>query len=237
MSSDGLKALEVEAVEGFGKKKIYLDAGHGSEGNVGNIGCFCQEEAEFTLRLANRLAKDLVATGYFEVRPSRKGSEKTDYESRVKQASEWADAFVSLHSDARGPYATWSPREGIQCNRNTGYHGYSVLWSGEGKGDGLRSARKRLSDSVAARMLEAGFHPYDGRDYEGLYEGDAATPGSFVDVHPPGQRIMVLRRPTVPSVIIETHQALDVDEVARWGEERTLVAFAAAVTAGLMDAL
>jgi N-acetylmuramoyl-L-alanine amidase len=40
----------------------------------------------------------------------------------------------------------------------------------------------------------------------------------------------------MPSVIIETHHALDLEEVARWREERTLEAFAAAVTQGLVDA-
>ena len=55
--------------------------------------------------------------------------------------------------------------------------------------------------------------------------------------HQPGQRIFVLRKPPMPSVIIETHHALDFEEVARWREERTLESFAAAVTQGMVDAL
>ena len=47
----------------------------------------------------------------------------------------------------------------------------------------------------------------------------------------------LLRRPRIPSVIIETHHALDFEEAARWKEERTLEVFAAAVAQGLVDAL
>ncbi len=235
-SSAGLAELQIEFPEDFGIKKVYVDAGHGSKGNTGNLGVHCQPEEVFTLGVADRLAKDLEATGHFEVKKSRIGDEKTGYKKRVSDASEWADVFVSVHSDVRGPYATWEASPGKICNINTGFHGFSVLWSEEGE-DPLKSERQALSDAIAKRMVEAGFHPYDGIEYENLYEGDPDVPGSFVDVHTPRQRIMMLRRPTIPSVIIETHQAIDVDDVARWGEEATLAAFTASVTAGLVDAL
>jgi N-acetylmuramoyl-L-alanine amidase len=86
-------------------------------------------------------------------------------------------------------------------------------------------------------MEEAGFMPYRGAAYSGLYEPDAAQPGVFVDRHPPDQRIFVLRRPSMPSVLIETHHALDAREAARWTEPATLDAFAAAATAALADTL
>jgi N-acetylmuramoyl-L-alanine amidase len=233
----GLKVLDIGARETLARKKrIYLDPGHGSVGNTGNKGCFCQLEEDFTLRVAHRLAADLMATGFFEVQLSRQGEARVDYQTRVNVASEWADAYVSLHSDARGGYTTWSPKAGQSCPRNTGHHGFSVLWSGEGDAS-LRASRKRLADGLSNRLTEAGFAPYAGTDYDGLYAGDVDHPGSFVDTHEPGQRILVLRRPTIPSVIIETHQALDVSEVARWREVSTLEAFSAAVTAGLLDAL
>jgi N-acetylmuramoyl-L-alanine amidase len=228
--------LDIVFPDDFGIKKIYLDAGHGSKGNPGNSGCFCQQEEIFTLGVSNRLAKDLAATGHFEIKKSRQGNEQTDYKTRVADASEWADAFVSIHSDVRGPYDTWQPQPDTSCNVNTGFHGFTVLWSQEGD-DPLKSRRQALADALSNRMVEAGFHPYDGVEYENLYEGDPQVPGSFVDVHEPSKRIMVLRRPTIPSVIIETHQALDRDDVARWGEEATRSAFSAAVTAGLVDAL
>ena len=59
--------------------------------------------------------------------------------------------------------------------------------------------------------------------------------GEFEDVSEEEWRAM-LRRPRIPSVIIETHHALDFEEVARWREERTLEAFAAAVAQGVVDA-
>ncbi|MET0402683.1 MAG: N-acetylmuramoyl-L-alanine amidase, partial [Cystobacter sp.] len=74
-------------------------------------------------------------------------------------------------------------------------------------------------------------------DYVGLYAADPDQPGAFVSRHQPGQRIFVLREPTMPSIIIETHHAWDFEEAARWREERTLEAFAAAVAQGLVDAL
>jgi N-acetylmuramoyl-L-alanine amidase len=70
-----------------------------------------------------------------------------------------------------------------------------------------------------------------------LYDGDPEQPGVFVDRHEPGYRIMMLRRPRIPSVIIETHHALDFEEVERWKEPRTLEAFSAAVAQGLVDGL
>lgn len=45
----------------------------------------------------------------------------------------------------------------------------------------------------------------------------------------------MLRGPQIPSVIIETHQSLDREEVLRWREDRTHDAFAAAVAQGLID--
>ena len=90
---------------------------------------------------------------------------------------------------------------------------------------------------MARRMGEAGFLPYGGDDYVGLYAPDSEQPGTFVSRHLPGQRIFVLRKPPMPSVIIETHHALDFEEAARWKEPRTLEAFAAAVAQGLVDGL
>lgn len=57
----------------------------------------------------------------------------------------------------------------------------------------------------------------------------------FVDRHVPGQRIFLLRRPRMASVIIETHHGLHPAEHQRWQETRTLEAFAKAVAAALLD--
>jgi hypothetical protein len=83
------------------------------------------------------------------------------------------------------------------------------------------------------RMALAGLGTYDGRDYPGLYLDDPEQPGAFID----RRFLYVLRKPAVPSVIVETHHFLDLEEAARWAEPRTLEAFAAAVAGALVEAL
>jgi N-acetylmuramoyl-L-alanine amidase len=223
--------------KGFRKKRIYLDAGHGYRANVGNSSVTCENEADFTLRVAEELARALEATGRFRVRVSHKAGKDVSYRARIAEAEAWkADAFVSLHSDARGEAFWWEPRPGQRCLRQDTTPGYSVLWSDE-TAEPLRSRRVTLARALSQRIREAGFLPYDGVDYVGLYAGDPEHPGVFVDRHEPGYRIMMLRRPRIPSVIIETHHALDFEEAARWKEARTLEAFCAAVAQGLVDAL
>ena len=58
-------------------------------------------------------------------------------------------------------------------------------------------------------MSLAGLTPYDGRDYPGLYLDDPAQAGAFID----RRYLFVLRKPEVPSVIVETHHFLDLDEL------------------------
>ena len=90
--------------------------------------------------------------------------------------------------------------------------------------------------ALGSAMAQAGFPPYPGADYGSLYEAHPEQPGVFVDRHEPRKRIRMLRRPTMPSVIIETHHAWDRREEARWQEPATLEVFALAVTAALIAA-
>ena len=223
--------------EGFGLRRIYLDAGHGAEGNKGNTSCYCVEEQDFTLVAARALADRLEDTGHFEVRLSREGDERTSYAGRIEDAELWgAEVFVSLHSDVRGKLEHWSPAPGETCPTSSTGPGFSVLWSDEGE-PALVDRRHALARSVAHRMQAAGLPPYGGSAYEGLYEGDPTVPGAFVDRHAADQRIFVLRRTAMPAVLIETHHALDPREAERWTEPRTHDAFAAAVAAALVDVL
>ncbi|AUX29280.1 MULTISPECIES: N-acetylmuramoyl-L-alanine amidase [Sorangium] len=221
----------------FGVRRIYLDAGHGAPGNTGNVSCFCVEEQEFTLSAARALAERLNATGRFEARVGRTGDRPLPYAERVEDAARWgADAFVSLHSDVRGRIDTWSPAEGRSCPLSLAAPGFAVLWSDEGD-PALGARRLALARAFARRMEEAGLLPYGGAAYSGLYAPDTAQPGVFVDRRPQDQRIFVLRRPAMPSILIETHHALDAREATRWTEPATLDAFAAAAAAALADAL
>lgn len=234
-----LTVARVRFPEGFGKRRIYLDAGHGATGNTGNRSVTCEDEEAFTLRVAQDLARRLEATGHFQVRLSREPGERVPYPSRLTEALKWkAHALLSLHSDARGMAMPWEPTPGQQCYRHDAAPGFSVLWSEEA-GAPLQARRAELARAIARQLGQAGFRHYDGVDYAGLYAADSAQAGVFVSrvSEPTHRRIFVLRRPTVPSVIIETHHALDFEEAARWREERTLEAFAAAVAQGLVDAL
>jgi N-acetylmuramoyl-L-alanine amidase len=92
-------------------------------------------------------------------------------------------------------------------------------------------------------MVEEGFQPYLGLDYGaltdgGLYAADPSqepVPGVFVDRHAPGQRIRLLRRPQIPSPIVETHEAHDRSEVLWWSEGATQEAFARAILRSIDD--
>jgi N-acetylmuramoyl-L-alanine amidase len=214
--------------------RVLIDAGHGSPGNFGNTGVHCQQEAQVMNELAFGLATRLSLMGPFEVKLSREDDRQPSYAARKAQAEAWAaDAVVSLHSDSRGA-AEPNVEPGCASLRNDDSPGFSVLWSAEGE-PALITRRQRLSHALTAAMTEAGFLPYLGADYAGYYDVEPQRPGSFVNRKEHARRIWFLRRLSVPTVIIETHHALDVDEVARWGEVRTRHVFAAAVAKGLVD--
>lgn len=222
---------------GFGRRRVAVDAGHGALKNKGNTSCFCVDEQDFTLEAANELAERLRATGHFEVLLSRQGDARVEYRARVEEAARWgAEALISLHSDVRGKFDQWAPEAGKSCPMSLAAPGFSVLWSDDGE-PALNGARLALARRAARRMAEAGFTPYLGGEYTGLYEADSEEPGVFVDRHAPGSRIFILRKPEMPSILIETHHALDPREAARWKEKATFDAFAAATAAALADVL
>ena len=90
------------------------------------------------------------------------------YADRIATAKRvGAEAFVSLHSDVRGPGKPWSPSEGLSCLENLDAPGYVVLYSDEGP-DALVAERRALALDSSSRMNEAGFLRYTST-YEGLY--------------------------------------------------------------------
>ena len=110
--------------------------------------------------------------------------------------------------------------------------GFSVLFSDEAL-PRMVAARRSLGSELAKGLLAAEFSPYGGKEYLNLYESDAAAAGLFVDRHEAKKRVFVLRKPTVPSIIIETHNALDPREASRWEDVDVRRAFALAVAEGL----
>jgi N-acetylmuramoyl-L-alanine amidase len=203
---------------GFGVKRVYLDAGHGAEDNRGNVGALGQLEQDFTLSLAEAVRDELTRSQHFEVKLCRERGQLRAYGERVAEAAAWrADVFVSLHSDVRRP--------------DVG--GFSVLWSDDGA-DPLAARRLALARHLARRLAALGLPAYAGEEYEGLYAGDD-TPGVFVDRHPHGERIFVLRATTMPAVIVETHNAKNAAEARRWEEPAVRLAFARALALAIAD--
>ena len=201
--------------------KVFLDPGHGTGTNTGNQGSRCQAEEDAMLELADDLAARLPHFGPFEVKSARPDGARVGYGTRVRRANAWdADVFLSLHSDARGLMKWWKPLGSWSCTRTDADPGFAILVSEEG-GPRLAADRSELAGAVAKRMAQAGFGAYSGIDYGGLYEaGD--VDGTWLD----RRGLLMLRRPTMPSVIIETYHAWDLREVRRWDEERTRDAFA-----------
>jgi N-acetylmuramoyl-L-alanine amidase len=232
-----LTAPKITYPPDFGVHRLYVDAGHGAPGNPGNTSCFCEKEQDYTLFAARELARRLSETGHFDVRLSRGDDGPVDYHDRVDDAVRFgADAFLSLHSDVRKRPERWSPEPGLTCPVSYAAPGFSVLYSDEG--DEAEVGRRRLlARETGFRLAAIGLLPYDGADYAHLYEADAQNAGVFIDRHAPDQRIFVLYRPPIPAIIIETHHALDPREATRFREPATLDAFAAAITAALVDSL
>lgn len=215
--------------------RIAVDAGHGAPGNTGNHGCHCQSEADETLVEARELADRLRRFG-FEVLETRTTPVGSRYPQRIAAIERFKPHLVvSLHTDARAD--AW-PHEvgpdGSICWGNASDPGFSVLWSDEGP-RAIVKAREAWGRAVSRELRAAGFFPYSGEDYGSLYRTDAEA-ACFVDARPPKQRVYFLRATTVaPVVIIETHHALDANEVARWREAATHDAFAAAIASAAFE--
>jgi N-acetylmuramoyl-L-alanine amidase len=232
-----LVAPKIEAPPGFGKRRVVIDPGHGARDNAGNRSAFCRDEQDFTLSLAEAVATELEQSGYFEVRLSRRAGELVEYSDRMLRAEAWgADAIVSLHSDVRGRAEDWQPVPGRTCSRSRQAPGYAVIYSDAGE-RGLVARRQALARALGERLRQTRLLPYPGDGYAGDYAPEPEAHGVFLDRRELRERIYVLHRPRMASVLIETHNALDDREALRWEEPETRQAFGAAVTTALIDAL
>jgi len=223
---------DIVVPEDLGTPGVFVSAGHGTGRNVGNVGCRCQLEQDFTLRASHDLAERLRTLGLFDVTEARTGARRPSYRSRLRHLRRsGAEVMVELHSDYRGQrfMIDGQHESGEWCLKTTDSPGLAVLVSDEGS-DVLRERRLALARSVAEALWEAGFAWFDGYQHGESYDGDL-VPGVYRD----RRGLMMLRRPGVPSILIETHNALDPNEVARWDEAPTQDAFFRAVTKGLVD--
>ena len=92
--------------------------------------------------------------------------------------------------------------------------------------------RLALARATADAFSALGHSPHDGHSYVGLYDTDR-TPGVFRDL----RGLLVLRRLSMPSVIIETHNAFDARDAERWTDPHTLDEMVSAVTTALVKTL
>lgn len=211
--------------------RIFIDAGHGVDANQGAQTLLCGTEADFTLEVARDLSARLTSTKRWQVQLSRTSSSGPSYRRRLRAARRFgAQSLLSVHADVRGSARFYSPKPGQRCLKNDAQPGFSVLVSDEPHP--LLQDRFRLARAVAKAMSEVGFVAYDGVDYEGLYVADA-IPGVFID----RRGLLMLRRPSMPSVIIETHHALHAGDYALWQTRGARQAFALAIDRALQRAL
>ena len=214
----------------LGRPSVFIVAGHGAPGNRGNVGWRCQAEEAFTLDAASDLADRLAMLGIFDVTEARTGTTRPSYTARLRHlARSGADVAVELHSDARGSgqEVAGLTLDHRPCWRNDDAPGVSVLVSDQGPA-ALNADRLALARHVADALGEVGFGLYD-QGYGDQYDADS-TPGVFLD----RRGLRMLRRPGVPSILIETHNALDGRETQRWNEAATRDAFARAMTEALL---
>lgn len=229
-----IHARPPEFPDGFGRRVVMIDPGHGTGANQGALSCHCTDEAVYTLRASRWLADALEATGHFRVVLAREDERGPSYRARIAAAVEaGAEALIGIHADVRGEPGLWEPRPGTWCRRGVTAPGFAVLWSSRAPTPGQAARRHDLASALALRLAAAGPTPYDGADYVGLYETDPEVPGVFRDL----RGLLMLREPPIPAVIVETHHALDPAEVARWNEPETRDAFADAVAGALAEVL
>lgn len=204
---------------------FFLVAGHANgRTKHGNIGVHAQVEAEVSLATSEELARRLEGVEGLEVVLGRREGQIVSYGARVRHAERvGADLLIELHTDARGPYYVWADSPDGEVLRTDGADGFSVLFNPRGP---LAGERRELARSLARALAEAGFPTIPG--YTDHYDNDE-VPGVFLD----RRGLFMLRRPTMPSVIIETHNAKDFEESLRWREARTHAAFAGAVAEGI----
>lgn len=210
--------------------RVFLDAGHGAPDNTGNRSSYCEDEERFTSSLAADVADALQRAKSITVMLSRRGDQRPTYQSRVEEARRFgADVFISLHSDVRARGTPWAPAPGLRCLRDRSAPGFSVLYSDAGP-TAATNLRRGFARALAQAMTARGFGAFTSyaRDYD-----DDDTVGVFLDRHAPGRRIYVLEAPPMPSVIVETHHALDDREVRLWRAPHTRRAFAAAIADAL----
>lgn len=205
---------------------VFLIAGHGNGGRDGNTGVFGQKESEVTLDIALRLELALEATADFEVSLGRAANERPSYDTRLERlVASGALLMIELHTDSRPEFTyAWTNPSGETVLRNDHAPGFSVLYN---EASALGPERRRLAIALATELAGVGLQPYVGG------YGDRYTSTDVAGVYIDRRGLKMLREPRVPSVIIETHHALDPEEAKQWQAQPMHDLLASGVSRGL----
>jgi len=221
-----LPSTEVASHVSSSDVHAFVVGGHGNGSRNGNTGVYQQVEADVALSISTDLAGALASVPGIRTTLGRTVGERPSYETRLERlVDSGADCLLDIHTDSRPEYMyEWVDDTGTTVWRNDRQAGFAVLFNESGP---LGSQRRELARALALELAEAGLPPYT-LGYGPTYDADR-VPGVYID----RRGLMMLRAPGVPSVIIESHHALDVWEAARWREERTRQVFAVGVANGL----
>lgn len=114
-TEDGDKKTTTTTTTAPSKKKICLDAGHGSTCSNGSPdGTY--KEHEFALDIANRMKAILTAHGV-DVKMTREDDTDVSLSNRATISNVYVpDYYVSIHSNAYGSGATWTAAKGWEIH-------------------------------------------------------------------------------------------------------------------------
>ena len=198
------------------KPLIVLDAGHGGP-DPGTLGVLGVNEKIITLQVAQRIAKQLEATGRYRVQLTRNKDFFIPVRDRFKIARGWgADLFISIHADA------------IDNKTVRGGTVYTLSETASDRESARLAARENKSDLIAGVNLEETDADVSSILIELAQRETMNVSAGFAEIlvqelrgeilmHKRGHRFAnlgMLKAPDIPSVLIETGYLSNKDDAA-----------------------
>ncbi len=187
------------------KVVVALDPGHGGI-DPGAI-YQRQNEADLMLTLAREVKENLVLTGRYEVKLTRKENVFMSLEERVSQARrDGADVFISLHADALAE-GTATGTTVYTLSKVASNKAAAALAASHERSDLLAgvdlSAQDDLIASVLMDMARVETTPRSEKLAEAIVVGIADSVGKIRSRPRLSAGFSVLKAPDIPSVLIE----------------------------------
>jgi N-acetylmuramoyl-L-alanine amidase len=218
--------------EGFEKKTILLDPGHGC-GDKGSVRDWSKDESEVMWDLALSIEKTLEQSGHFDVLMTREAYDKgcVKYHKRGQLATSLnADILIALQADATssvetnddGSWLIWSPRQ--KSERLLRSSEWLAVSLGAGfLNDNVDLHRKRITLPRSVTSITA---------QEDRFMTTSPRYGVFVDRGKKGNAL--LRSSSKPAVLIETHFINNPKDVERFQTEEYYAKFSKSIENGLI---